>query len=885
MSDPLPAPPAAVLAVATRLMEAASRGAEAVHTAVAQDGRLLGEAAEAVLLEQPEEGSAPVVLAHAPDGLMARLESAPPILAGSGGPMVLEVAETVALAPLFAVAPGSVLAVRLGTTTGPLLLLGYPAAPPAEAPETAAALAAAATAALEHAARRAGATRSVPGFMTAVRTLHESLDLREVLDNVCREAAALVGAEAAAAHLGTAEDGLIVAATTGLPPEALGYRLPPGGGLAGRVVAGGQAQSRTTHDREHEPGDAPCAAHPGALAAPLRWQGQVRGVLEVALPSPAEATSENLGLIEAFADFAAAACANASLHAGLAHTARTDGLTGCLNHAALQDALRREIDRSRRAGTTFSLVLIDLDDFKEVNERQGHLVGDEVLRRVGHALRQGVRTHDLVARYGGDEFAIVAIDANEGAATDIATRAVQWLTSMASEYGGDVAPAQARATAGVAEWRGSMSRTELIAEADRALLYGKREGLRGQVTPASALPESFRPGRFNRVREADAPPPGVEAPAPPPREQTEILRKRSRQLALANELGTRLSAMTTPGDIVEAAVDALHDAFGYFLCSALVLREDGVAESVAERGAALLDVTTGWTISSDTGLVGRCLREGRPVMVGDVSADPDYQPGPPGVRSELCVPVWAGERLWGALDIEEDRLDAFDEEDVRLVSTVADQVGSALRSALLYESLERAYLSTAEALAAALEGPGRRGEGHARSIVRHADAVGRELALADEALRALRYGAALHDIGKVAVSDDVLAKQGPLSEEDRHQIERHTIAGEQIIASIELLADVRPLIRHVHERFDGGGYPDGLAGEEIPMGSRIILACDAWHAMVADRPYRAALAPDDARRELRGGAGSQFDPRVVEALLAVLDSEAAAGPAPPAAAG
>jgi HD-GYP domain-containing protein (c-di-GMP phosphodiesterase class II) len=208
---------------------------------------------------------------------------------------------------------------------------------------------------------------------------------------------------------------------------------------------------------------------------------------------------------------------------------------------------------------------------------------------------------------------------------------------------------------------------------------------------------------------------------------------------------------------------------------------------------------------------------------------------------------------------------------VRLVETVAAQVGAALRSASLFEQLERAYLGTARALVAALEAKDPYTAEHGRSIVEQAEAVGRALGMDDTGLRDLRFAAVFHDIGKIAVPEAILGKPGPLTPEERAVMEGHTVAGEQILAPVEFLTGVRRLVRHEHERWDGAGYPDRLAGEAIPLGSRIILACDALHAMTSDRPYRRALSRADAVEELRRNAGTQFDPRVVQALLAELD--------------
>jgi diguanylate cyclase (GGDEF)-like protein len=611
------------------------------------------------------------------------------------------------------------------------------------------------------------------------------------------------------------------------------------------------------------------------VAVPMHWDGKLRGVLAVGYHRRHEVTREDMNLLEAFGELAAAACRNASAHAGLAQVARTDGLTGCLNHTAMQHMLRREIERGERTGHRLSLLLIDLDDFKQVNEEHGHLAGDEVLRRVGSALRGTVRPYDLVARYGGDEFAIVAIEADEQAAAELARRTLDGIERALTADGG--VPDGCGASAGVAEWQPDQTPAALIDNADRALLHGKQHRGRGSVVVYSALPAGLRPLPTQlpaNVQPPIAPLAAVEAAWPDQgREQTERLRVRTRQLSLANAIGARLSAMTDPEEIIGAAVDELNRAFGYFLCAIVRIREDNYVEAMAWRGTALPPGDSpALAMPRAAGVIGRCLRERRPVIVADVRDEPDYvaKPQTADVRSELVVPLWVGDELWGAIDIEEERPNAFDEDDARLVQTVAGQVGSALRSAMLYERLDGAYIGTAQALATALEA-GDREQGVSGAVIGLATAVGRRLGLEREEVRALRLAAIFHDIGKVSVSEEVLNKSGPLTETERRQIERHTVVGESILSSVEFLEDVRPLVRHAHERWDGAGYPDGLAGEEIPLGARIVHACDAYDAMTTERSYRESLSTADARAQLGAGAGSQFDPGVVTALLEVLD--------------
>jgi HD-GYP domain-containing protein (c-di-GMP phosphodiesterase class II) len=149
-------------------------------------------------------------------------------------------------------------------------------------------------------------------------------------------------------------------------------------------------------------------------------------------------------------------------------------------------------------------------------------------------------------------------------------------------------------------------------------------------------------------------------------------------------------------------------------------------------------------------------------------------------------------------------------------------------------------------------------------------AVGLRLGLRPEGLRAVERAAALHDVGTLVVPPAVLQKQGPLDDGEHALVQRHAEWGAEVLEPIPRLRDVAPLVRHSHERWDGGGYPDGLAGEAIPAGARILAACAAVPAMTSERPHRAARSVEAALDELRRCAGSQFDPEVVEALAGVV---------------
>jgi len=240
-------------------------------------------------------------------------------------------------------------------------------------------------------------------------------------------------------------------------------------------------------------------------------------------------------------------------------------------------------------------------------------------------------------------------------------------------------------------------------------------------------------------------------------------------------------------------------------------------------------------------------------------ARPEERPAP-------GMPIRVEGRTWGSLALVPTWHDVRDEDRLLLEAAVA-QIGLALQLCELLERVERTFTDTVGVLSGALEAKDAYTAAHTREVADLAERVGMRLGMSGTELRNLSHAALLHDIGKIAIRGEVLNKPGPLTETEFEEIKQHTITGVHMLERVDELAAVLPLIRSAHERWDGSGYPDRIAGEAIPLGARVICACDAFHAMVSDRPYRSAMPVADAVTEMRRCAGSQFDPVVVGALL------------------
>jgi putative nucleotidyltransferase with HDIG domain len=346
------------------------------------------------------------------------------------------------------------------------------------------------------------------------------------------------------------------------------------------------------------------------------------------------------------------------------------------------------------------------------------------------------------------------------------------------------------------------------------------------------------------------------------------------QLAMTERLTAAMASAMDLERLTADVVTELHHTFGVFLAVIQRLDPDGVlrivasAGPLAEQGGRFL--LTEQPVSM--GVNGRVARTGELAMIDDTRIDPDYlsRDRDTDPLSELSVPIRVDGRTWGVLNLEELNPGAFDEGDATLMRTVANQLGVALHRIRIYGELEHALVTMLTVLGAAMEVRDAYTALHEEAVAELAVLIATELGLDPGDQRAIRYAALTHDLGKLAVPNEILHKPGPLDDGEWEIMRRHTIVGAEMLARIPFFEDVHRLVRGHHERWDGGGYPDGLRGEEIPIGARILCVCDSFNAMTTTRPYRSAMSQEAALDELRRCAGSQFDRRAVDAFAQVL---------------
>lgn len=277
-------------------------------------------------------------------------------------------------------------------------------------------------------------------------------------------------------------------------------------------------------------------------------------------------------------------------------------------------------------------------------------------------------------------------------------------------------------------------------------------------------------------------------------------------------------------------------------------------------------------------VVNEVVKHGEAVVTTNAQEDPRFDKVQSVVifnlRSILCVPLKVKEELIGVIYADNSvREGVFTEEDCSLLSAFANQAAVALENAQLFNDISISYDQTLEALVTALEFRELETTMHTRRVVLYSMALAQKLGLSEDQTQQLRRGALMHDIGKIGVPDAILNKPGPLSEDEWVQMRRHSSLGVDILEGIMFFQGAIDIVGASHEQYDGSGYPHGLKGEEIPLGARIFAVVDALDAITSDRPYRKAQSFDVALKEIKSKRGTQFDPKVIDAYLAIDEDE------------
>lgn len=259
----------------------------------------------------------------------------------------------------------------------------------------------------------------------------------------------------------------------------------------------------------------------------------------------------------------------------------------------------------------------------------------------------------------------------------------------------------------------------------------------------------------------------------------------------------------------------------------------------------------------------------------------DYKPMPEHARTSpyksnswLSIPLLVGQEVFGVINLT-DKLDRsdFTREDEQIMLTLVEKAGIKLENQALYEGIYSNLIDTLNSLVTSIEAKDPYTHEHSLRVTRYAITLARYMGLSEDEIEMLNFAGMLHDIGKIGVRDDLLTKQGKLTSEEYSVVKLHPIVGERIVKPLGLVKEEQAIIRHHHERFDGTGYPDGLAGDKIPLLARIVSVSDSFDAMTTTRSYRRALSVEVAVAEMLRCQGTQFDPAIVRALVESLENE------------
>lgn len=338
------------------------------------------------------------------------------------------------------------------------------------------------------------------------------------------------------------------------------------------------------------------------------------------------------------------------------------------------------------------------------------------------------------------------------------------------------------------------------------------------------------------------------------------------------EMAALINSSLDPEEIRQMAVTVATTSVGADAASLLLLDQDSEELYFEAASGAKGESLKRTRLKPGQGIAGWVARKGGALIIDDVRNDKRFHQGIDmetgyETRSMIVVPVASKERMLGVLQAINKLEGYFTQDDLDILETLGHQVGTAIENAMLFQEQLETFLGITMAFAEALEKRDDYTGGHTRRVCDYSMAIARQIDLDPFQIEELRLSAILHDIGKIGVADRILQKPGKLEKDEFKEMSSHPRLGSEILEHVKSLRKMLGGVRHHHEKYDGSGYPDGKAGDQIPLAARIIAVADAFDAMTSNRAYRKALNIDDAIMELENFSGRQFDPQIVEAFL------------------
>ncbi|RMF12798.1 MAG: response regulator [Candidatus Dadabacteria bacterium] len=347
---------------------------------------------------------------------------------------------------------------------------------------------------------------------------------------------------------------------------------------------------------------------------------------------------------------------------------------------------------------------------------------------------------------------------------------------------------------------------------------------------------------------------------------------RLQQLVSLYQVSERLNSATSRDEIADVLVQAAANEYGADAFCFWEL-DTGQWERVRVWPDPLPDHDFETFLNSFDSLeLLRSFHEDQPLLLSGAGFDRYFHEANGRPAAGMIVPLRSHGRVTGMLAaFSFSRARTFTESERRTFQIYSDRAAVCLANVRLQQHLQQTFMQTIQGLVAALEAKDEYTRGHSERVAQWAQIIGELYGLSEQALDDLHRAALLHDIGKIGLNLDALNRPGKLTDEEIENFKLHTLIGKRILEPVEFLQGSLPAVTHHHERWDGNGYPLGLAGKEIPLGARVLAVADAFEVMITDRVYRKALTLQEARDELARSAGSHFDPAIVEVFLEWLD--------------